>query len=258
SHPAIHYNLALALMNLDQPIEIHDHLEAALRFGAEPLEAEKFEYARNYKLLLEKQLAFLDVTCDTPGAAVFLNGRALFQAPGRYSGLVRPGVHTVAASLQGHLPEDQKHTLLPGQTAHVALRLYTAEQLTRYRRSFPVPLPWLVMGAGAVLVGGSAWMHFTAFERFDRFDAGIQQCGGCVPSRTLSIQLRQGHLLQGSAITGYAVGSAALVTGAILATLNQPQPYRIDPSQLTQPPVSVSVAPLLGGGAGGVQAWGRF
>src|SRR6476659_855341 len=25
-HPAVHYNLALALVNLDQPLEVHEHL----------------------------------------------------------------------------------------------------------------------------------------------------------------------------------------------------------------------------------------
>ncbi|MFY0581353.1 DUF4215 domain-containing protein [Cystobacter fuscus] len=181
SHPAIHYNLALALMNLDQPLEVHEHLVAALRFGAEPLETEKYEYARNYKLLLEKQLARLDITCDTTGATVLLDGKPLFQAPGNYSGLVRPGAHTLAATRQGYLPQNLNRTLLPGETAHVALRLYTNEELTRYRRRFPVPMPWLVMGAGVALAGGSAWMHVRGRAHFRSFDEGISACGGCVP-----------------------------------------------------------------------------
>jgi hypothetical protein len=255
-HPAIHYNLALALMNLDQPIEVHEHLVAALRFGAEPLEAEKFEYARNYKLLIEKQLARLDVTCDTPGAAVLLDGKPLFQAPGHYSGLVRPGAHTLAATGQGYLPQDQRHTLMPGETANLSLRLFTAEELTRYRRRFHASVPWLVMGAGVALAGGSAWMHVQARDRFQSFDTGITACGGCVPPPALASQLDQGHLMQNSAIAGYAVAGAALVTGAVLVALNQPQPYRIDPAQLTPP--KVSITPLLGGGSGGVQALVRF
>ncbi|OJH42932.1 hypothetical protein BON30_05055 [Cystobacter ferrugineus] len=256
SHPAIHYNLALALMNLDQPLEVYEHLVAALRFGAEPLEADKFEYARNYKLLLEKQLARLDVTCDTPGATVLLDGKPLFQAPGHYSGLVRPGAHTFSATLQGYLPQNLNRTVLPGETANITLRLYTTEELTRYRRRFSVAMPWLVMGAGAALAGGSAWMHVRARAHFRSFDAGIAACGGCVPPLPLATQLERGYLLQTSAITGYTVGGAAFITGAILTALNQPQPYRIDPAQLAQP--QVSIRPLLGGGSGGVQALVRF
>ncbi|WP_395852204.1 hypothetical protein [Cystobacter fuscus] len=256
SHPAIHYNLALALMNLDQPLEVHEHLVAALRFGAEPLETEKYEYARNYKLLLEKQLARLDITCDTTGATVLLDGKPLFQAPGNYSGLVRPGAHTLAATRQGYLPQNLNRTLLPGETAHVALRLYTNEELTRYRRRFPVAMPWLVMGAGVALAGGSAWMHVRGRAHFRSFDEGISACGGCVPPLPLATQLERGYLLQTSAIVGYTVGGAAFITGAVLTALNQPQAYRIDPAQLAQPQVSIS--PLLGGGAGGVQALVRF
>ena len=48
-HPAIHYNLVLALLNLDQPVEVLQHLEAAMRYGAAPLDADKFNQARAYR-----------------------------------------------------------------------------------------------------------------------------------------------------------------------------------------------------------------
>ena len=56
-HPAIHYNLALALVNLDQPLETHEHLLAALKYGAAPLDSDKYEQALRYRALVEKQLA---------------------------------------------------------------------------------------------------------------------------------------------------------------------------------------------------------
>src|SRR5262245_13867097 len=40
-HPAIHYNMALALMNLDQPIEVEDSLKKAIKYDAAPLEKDK-------------------------------------------------------------------------------------------------------------------------------------------------------------------------------------------------------------------------
>ena len=255
-HPAIHYNLALALMNLDQPIEVHEHLVAALRYGAEPLEAEKYDYARNYKALIEKQLARVEVACDTPGAVVTLDNAVLFKAPGRYSGLVRPGAHTVGATLGGYLPSDTTRTLLPGESASLDVRLFTADDLTRYRRRWSAPMPWLVMGAGAAAVGGGALLHLQSRERYAAFDSGVTQCGGCFPSTALSAQLDQATLMQRLAFGGYAVGGAALISGAVLAYLNQPQSYRIDPGQLNQE--RVSLTPLVGGGGGGVQAQLRF
>ncbi|HMG24400.1 MAG TPA: hypothetical protein VK607_23855, partial [Kofleriaceae bacterium] len=36
-HPGIHYNLALALINLDQPVGVYEQLNESIRYGAEPL-----------------------------------------------------------------------------------------------------------------------------------------------------------------------------------------------------------------------------
>ncbi|MBM7113453.1 hypothetical protein [Archangium primigenium] len=260
-HPAIHYNLALALMNLDQPIEVHEHLVAALRFGAEPLEAEKFEYARNYKTLIENQLAHVEVVCDQPGAVVMLDNKPLFTAPGRYSGLVRPGAHSVSATLAGYVPSDETRSLLPGETLSLDMKLFTANDLTRYRRRWSAAMPWLVMGAGAALTGGGVLLHLQSRERFNAFDTGINACGGCVPPTPLAAQLNQGNLMQRAAFGGYALGGAALITGAVLAYLNQPESYRIDPNQVDPNPQTqprVSILPVLGGGSSGVQALLRF
>ncbi|MFL5357674.1 hypothetical protein [Archangium sp.] len=255
-HPAIHYNLALALMNLDQPIEVHEHLVAALRYGPEPLENEKFEYARNYKTLVEKQLARVDITCNTPGATVTMDGQTLFVAPGRYAGLVRPGAHSIVATLQGYLPTDQSRTVLPGETTQLDMKMFTSEDLVRYKRRWPAAIPWLVMGAGLAVAGGGSWLHLQARDDFSAFEAGITECGGCVPAAELASRRSQGNLMQNAAIGGYAVGGAAVITGAVLAFINQPQAYRIDPGQASQD--SVSITPLLGGDSNGVLATFRF
>lgn len=256
SHPAIHYNLALVLMNLDQPIEVHEHLEAALRYGAQPLEAEKFEYAKHYRSLIEKQLARVEIGCDKPGTTVLLDGRSVLVAPGHYSALLRPGAHTIVASLAGYLNNDQSRTLQAGETTNLDLKMYTSEDLTRYRRKMPAAVPWLVMGAGAALAGGGALLHMRARDDFQAFDTGITECGGCVPQGELATQRSRGTLMQNMALGGYAVGGAALVTGAVLAFINAPQAYRIEPGQLSQE--HVRLTPLLGAGSGGIQATLRF
>ncbi|NOK22748.1 hypothetical protein [Corallococcus carmarthensis] len=254
-HPAIHYNLALALMNLDQPVEVHEHLVAALRFGPAPLEKEKFEYARNYKTLVEKQLARVDITCATPGATVTMDGQPLFVAPGRYEGLVRPGAHSIVATMTGFVPSDQSRTLLPGETTTLDLKLFTSDDLIRYQRRWSAAMPWLVMGAGVAVAGGSAFLHLQSRDHFRAFESGIAECGGCVPPTAVSDERSQGNLMQTGAIAGYAVGGAVLVTGAVLAVLNQPKPYRIEPGQEA---ATVQVTPLLGAGSGGAVATFRF
>jgi hypothetical protein len=255
NHPAIHYNLALALMNLDQPVEVHEHLVAALAYGPAPLEKEKFEYARNYKTLVEKQLARVDITCAAAGATVTMDGQPLFVGPGRFEGLVRPGAHSIVATLPGHVSSDQSRTLLPGETTTLDLKLFTSEDLIRYQRRWSAAMPWLVMGAGVAVAGGGAFIHMRSRDHFRAFETGIANCGGCVPSGPVADERSRGDLMQTGAFAGYALGGAALVTGAVLAVLNQPKPYRIDPGQEA---ATVDVTPLVGAGSGGALATFRF
>lgn len=256
-HPAIHYNLALALLNLDQPLEVHEHLVAAMKYGAAPLDTEKLEHARAYKGLIEKQLARVEVTCEEPGASVVMDGRPLFQAPGRYEGLVRAGPHTIIASKEGHLTNSQSKALPAGEKTSIELKLFTADDLTQYRRKWSAWKPWAVVGTGVALAAGGALLHMQARSSYEAFDLGVNACGGCVPDTGLADQRTQGDTLQTLAFGGYAVGGAALVTGVVLVYMNRLQPYRVD-DQVKQPEPAVTVAPLVGGGSRGVSATLRF
>ncbi|HYO51798.1 PEGA domain-containing protein [Archangium sp.] len=257
-HPAIHYNLALALMNLDQPIEVHEHLVAAMRYGPEPLENEKFEYARNYKTLIEKQLARVEIACDLPGATVTLDGKTLFVGPGRHEGLVRVGTHSIIALKEGYLPTEKSRTLMPGEQVTLDLKLYTSDQVTQYRRRWPAWTPWVVMGSGLAVAAGGGLLHLETSKSYSAFDAGItERClSGCerAPDDLAAMKAR-GDLMQKAAMGAYSIGGAALLTGAVLFYLNQPQAYRIDPDQGD---ATVDVTPLLSGDTNGVLATFRF
>ncbi len=257
-HPAIHFNMALALINLDQPIEVHEHLIAAMRYGPEPLESDKFENAQRYKALIEKQLARVELTCDTPSATVTLDGQVLFVGPGRYEGLVRPGQHTLVATREGYVPTDVSRTLLPGESVKLELKLFTVDELTEYKRRWSAWKPWAVVGAGALVVAGGGIIHLQARNSFRDFDTGILSCStGCVPTPELANKLTRGDNMQKLAFGTYAVGGAALITGAVLVYLNRSQAYRISPGELHQEP-ALSVTPLLGAGERGMAATLRF
>ncbi len=255
-HPAIHYNLALALLNLDQPIEVREHLEAAMRYGAAPLDAEKLENARAYKTLVEKQLAWVEITCETPGASVVLDGRPLFVGPGRSSGWVRAGPHTLVATGEGYLTQDQSRTLSPGERVTLDLKLFTSDDLIQYRRKWSAWKPWAVVGTGVALAAGGVLMHTTARGDFARFDTAITDCGGCVPAPAVAEQRSRGDTLQKGAFAAYGLGGAALVTGAVLLYVNRLQPHQVDLSEASKP--SASVTPYLGAGGGGASATFRF
>ncbi|WP_164001911.1 hypothetical protein [Pyxidicoccus caerfyrddinensis] len=255
-HPAIHYNLALALLNLDQPIEVREHLEAAMRYGEAPLDAEKLESARAYKALVEKQLAWVEISCETQGASVVMDGRPLFVGPGRHSGWVRAGPHSLVATGEGYLTQEQSRTMSPGEKVTLDLKMFTSEDLIQYRRKWSAWKPWAVVGAGAALAAGGGLLHMMARDDYTQFDTAIATCGGCVPEPAVADQRTRGDTFQKGAFAGYAVGGAALVTGVVLVYLNRLQPHQVDPSEAAKP--SASVTPLLGAGGGGASATFRF
>lgn len=241
-HPAIHYNLAFALLRLNQPIEAHQHLVAALRYGVEPLDTDKFENARTYKALIEDQLAWVEISCDSPGASVSMDGHALFLAPGHYEGFVKPGPHSFVTSKEGHPATALDQTLSPGERKTLNLRLVPPDGL--YRRRWPAWRPWAVMAAGAAVALGGGSFYMRASETYRDFDNQVTACGGCKAVPHLTDIRARGDTLQGVAFSLYAVGGAVLVTGGVLAYINRPQLYHLHSDEAKSEP-QLSVAPLL-------------
>jgi hypothetical protein len=254
-HPAIHYNLALALMRLDQTIETHEHFLAALRHGPESLETGLYEHANNYKTLIEKQLVRLTLTCDEPGTTVTMDGRPLFVAPGRHEAMVLPGPHSIIANKAGHPLTDRSRTLTAGEQVTLNIKLDVIE----YRTRWPVWMPWVVVGSGLAAGAGGALLHRGAADSYGAFDTGVLECAkdgrSCIPTQELATTRTRGDTLQRVAFGTYALGGAALVTGAVLLVLNLPQSHRIDPAQRVEP---VTVTPLIGGDTNGLLATFRF
>lgn len=225
-HPAIHYNLVLALRSLDQPLELRAHLMKAISYGAEPLDAAKFATAKLIQETVEKQLARIEVKCDEPGAQVVMDGRPLFTAPGKYEEFVRPGPHSIVATKQGYLTNQMSRALPAGELTALDLKLFKAEDLTKYKRRWSQAVPWGVVAAGAVVGLAGAGLHYGAAKSFDDFDQKVLASNGSAATNELTSLRSQGNTLQGVAIGCYAVGGAALVTGVVLVYLNRLIPYQ--------------------------------
>jgi hypothetical protein len=259
-HPGIHYNLALALLNLDQPVEVYTHLEEAVKYGPLPLDIDKFDHATRYRALIEKELARVDVTCAQKGALVTMDGQKLFLAPGHYEALVRAGQHTMVATKSGFVTVEKSPTLPPGEKTTIDLHLFTAEQLTRYKRRWSQAVPVAVLVTGIVVAGAGGIMHWQANEQFKQFDSGIVMCsvgspnGGCTPNGSLAGKRTTGNALQASAFTAYGLGAAVVAVGGVLMYLNRGRPYHVE-GDVTGP---VSVAPVVGPGAAGLMATVRY
>lgn len=256
-HPAIHYNMALALLNLDQPVQLYKNLEKAVAYGVAPLDDTKFRHAKRYMRLVRKTLAKVDISCDKPGAKVSMDGKFLFTAPGRYHGIVLAGDHNIVAAKSGFVTDNETRTLEPGGQATFKLQLYTAEQLTRYHRRWSAWEPWAVVGAGVGIGLAGGLLQLEARNNFSSYDAGIRACSGCVPDAHLAGLKSSANTDQALAIVSYALGGAAVVGGLALVYVNRLQPYRVEADHLSGP-ARLSVAPLLGGGTTGVTALFRF
>ncbi len=250
-HPAIYFNLALALLNLDQPIEVYQSLEKAMKYGVAPLAKDKFAHARSYKRVVGKLLSRLKVECNEPGAKVSLDGKALFTAPGKFEGLVRFGEHSIVAQKAGFVTTNINKLLKPGETTTIEVKLYTAEALTRYQRKWQVWKPWAVVGGGGATLALGALLHLRARSNFRSYDAGIEDCGGCVPDSSLSGKKDSAKLQQNLAFVSYVVGAAALASGVSLLYVNRNRPYRIDTQAKRS---SLTVLPVVGKTSAGVSA----
>ena len=238
-HPAINYNLALSLTNLDEPVAVETALQKAIKYGAAPLEKGKFEHAKQALLLVEKQLATIEVSCQKEGARVSIDNKEVFVVtpgqPNVFKARVKIGKHTFVAEKPGYATGLDAPFIGPGETFRIELKLYTAEELTRYRRRWNARwMPYAVLG-GAVVAGATGVLLSTSAQSsYDEFDDKVRRCneqtgmnGGCAVSSSLTDLRDSGDSKRTMSYVAYGVAGAALVTGAVLLYLNRSTAYQI-------------------------------
>src|SRR5688572_27157182 len=94
-HPAIRFNMAVSLINLDRLVEARDDLEQALAYDAAPLGDGVYRQALTYRKLLDAQLVKLTVICKEQSAEVTIDGKYLFTEPGAAVRYLLPGDHQI-------------------------------------------------------------------------------------------------------------------------------------------------------------------
>jgi len=263
-HPAIHYNLALALINLDQPLDVYDQLNKAIAYGAEPLEKDKFDHAKEYLKLVEGQLADVEVTCDKIGAKVAVDGKDVFVAPGKYTSKVRVGKHTFFADKQGYNARITAPFIGPSEKFRVELKLYTPDQTLRYHRKWQNTwFPYAVLGAGAVVGLAAGGLELSAQSSYDQFNARVAACNtmaaGCpIATPGITSSRDSGNTKRLIGFVGYGVAGAAAATGAVLLWLNRRQAYQITPEELEAETAPLAVAPIVSPDVLGATVQGHF
>jgi hypothetical protein len=251
-HPAIRYNAAVALINLDQPLGANENLELALKYGAAPFSADTYQQALTYQKLLHGQLVSLTITCDESSAEITIDGGPLFIAPGEVSRWVLPGSHQIVVRKAGYLTETRSLTLLPGKPASERLVLRELRSLPpRTVRRWATWRPWAVVGAG--LLVGLAGVPFLLQAKSDinAYDAKVYQlcpmgCPASMIPQSAYDSRDRGHTENIVAISLFSVGGVAAASGVAMAILNLP---RIVPGDDAS---HLSAAPLLGPGTLGL------
>lgn len=261
-HPSIHYNLAIALINVDKPLEVNMHLDKSLAYDAAALSPEELDLARSYKKLVTAQIVEITVTCDLPGAQVFIDGKEAFVAPGKDTRLVVAGEHTFSASKKGYETTAVTRAMPGGTPQTVELDLFRPEDLVRYKRKVAPWLPWAVAGGGFAVIAIGGLLHASALGDFDDFDSSVAACEeetqmACEITADQAGMRDGGATKQTIAVVGYVVGAAALVSGVVLVLINRPKPYRIDREQAARAK-GMAVLPVLGPDQVGVSAAFRF
>lgn len=270
-HPAIYYNIALALRTLDQPIELEQSLQKAIEFGPAPIDSDKFEHAKAYLAINAKALAWIDVSCKKLGANVLVDGAKLFTVEAgkenRKELRVRVGKHTIVAERTGYNAQVDAPSIEPGQKFRIELQLYTSEELTRYKRRWDATwMPYAVIGAGVVLGGVGALMATSAQSSYDDFDKAVARCNdessgtGCMVDSSISKLRDSGDTKKTLSVVGYGLAGAAVVTGAALLYLNRQQSYEITADQYRreQSKKKVTILPSVAPSSAGAMVFGSF
>lgn len=270
-HPAIHFNLAKALLNLDNPVDAYKHFGDSMKYGGPPLNPDQIAQVEKYrKKLYDEDLAEVVITCQEPDAQVALNGEPVFKAPGKWSGVVKPGNVTVIATKEGFQTATSKPNLKVGQKNDITLTLLPLDQSVRYVRPFSQAIPWTVTGVGIALAGGGALMGLQAGSAYKEYDNLITKCNAespenvvgyegavlgsisrCVPTQEIKDKKSTGELMETLSLVGYIAGGAAVATGIVLFIVNRERPV-VEYEETIEGPLTLT--PYIGPDGAGVSA----
>ncbi|HEX7992959.1 MAG TPA: tetratricopeptide repeat protein, partial [Streptosporangiaceae bacterium] len=204
-HPAFYFNLAIAQINLGQWLEARENLEQALKYGPDPLRADRFEEAKKQLLEVQRHLGRIRVRSPTPGAEVTLDAVTLVTGPGQREVWVTASAHEVTAKKPDYGTQARRVAVGPGTQESVDLSLRKLVE----DRPWANWKPWAVVAAGAGVAAASGVLHGVSAHDFSTFDSEFAKlpCAamGCKQDQidpALSSRLNRARLEQRIAVGG--------------------------------------------------------
>ena len=258
--PKIHFNFGLTYVALGR---YADALGAFERFVAQAADAspENLGEAREQIASLRRSVAFVEVTCDVPGAQVVVSGRSIGTTPLSGAFPVDPGSHDLVVRKEGVTPHVREFTASPGsrQSFRVTLTPPPAVASTRPEpppslaaapsprpsRPWQTPAAWAAgIGGGALIAGGVvlevlATRQYAAFNAMTTCGRGEPMAGGPRCREVLEDADRKRTLGIGALVAG---GTAALAS-IVLAVWS----HNLADADTTRTQTSATCLPLPGG-----------
>jgi tetratricopeptide (TPR) repeat protein len=244
-HPAIRGNIAVSLINLDQAVEAYENIELALKYGDAPFDQSIYNQLVTNRKLLLGQLGQLEVECEQSDAEVTLDGQFLFRGPGTASRILLAGSHQIVASKPGYLTVSEAMVLLPGKPTTVNIELVPLTDTRVFKRRWARWKPWAVIGGGTALALIGVPLQIAAANNIEQYEREVgmmcrQGCSEDELSESVQDLESRAKIQNGVAISAFALGGAALVTGVILVAMNQP---RLVAGESPQQNMRVSISP---------------
>jgi tetratricopeptide (TPR) repeat protein len=243
-HPAFYFNLAIAQINLGQWLEAREDLELAMKYGPDPLRADRFEEARKQLVEVEHHLGRIRVSSPTSGAEITLDGAPLFTGPGQREIWVTARAHEVTAKKEDFGTQARRVAVAPGahETVELSLRRMVLEDPPKWKY-------WTLVAAGAGVAAASGVLHGVSAHDFSTFDSGFAKLScasdGCKPEQIdsqLNSRLNRARLEQKIAVGGYIASGALVATGAVLLYFARP---RLVEQEETASRGGLSLAPVV-------------
>ena len=151
--PATAFNLVLALLGTEQPLDAAGVCERLLAGGYGELAADARAEAERECARAEREVGAILVAVDVADAQVAIDGEAV-DAAERGPFRVNPGPHVVSASVPDGRRAEGRVRVGRGETVQVTLELGPALD-TGSTDSDGAPIwPWIALGAGAAIVIG--------------------------------------------------------------------------------------------------------
>lgn len=255
-HPAIRFNIVRCLIQLDRPVEASDNLQAALKYGAAPLEEAVYNEALAYQKLLANQIAEVEVSCSQEGAKVTLDGKPLIdKCPGKEKRRVDPGQHGVVATKEGFLTLNSQVVIVGGKTETVDMKLVPLAKAARIVHKWPTWIPWVTFGGGLVVAGFGGAFKAQGFSQMSDFDKAVSsrcQTSGCDLSLPANADLQaqkdraQRFDTIGTVVLG--VGAAGAVAGVVMLVMNRGKTVYEQPKEHPEPTARLDYVPTHDGG----------